>query len=59
MEDKLIWPARSAVWEMWQIYAQFYSEYFLEGIDIDGGITLKCILRKQDVDFGLGSSAWE
>jgi hypothetical protein len=42
---------------MWQIYAQFYSEYFLEGIDIDGGITLKCILRKQDVDFGLGSSA--
>ena len=29
---------------------QFYSEYLWEDLDVDGGITLKCMLRKQDVD---------
>jgi len=40
--------------EGWQIYTQFYSEYLLEDLDIDGGITLKCMLRKQDVDLWAG-----
>jgi hypothetical protein len=31
------------------MYTQFYSEYLLEDLDVDGGVTLKCMLKKEDM----------
>jgi len=52
MEDKVN-ELHNYVPEVANFYT-VYSEYLLEDLDIDGGITLKCMLRKQNVDLWAG-----